>query len=204
MRNWTVTGCGSILSPLPAPVDINDPFRALSDPTRRRILDVLAGGALPVGVLAGHFPAISRPAVSKHLRMLREGGLVREERSGRERYYSLDREAVAEALGWIKAVYERGAETGSATPVARQGARASRASRSTSRTPRGAQPSGRSARPTGSRKARGPASAESGARPDTLTKSSAKTSTKTLAKTKPEEPAPRSDSTSDPDDWQAW
>jgi DNA-binding transcriptional ArsR family regulator len=89
---------------LPAPVDITDPFRALSDPTRREIVRLLAAGPLPVRVIAGRFPAISRPAVSKHLRNLREGGLVTEERSGRERYYSLDLGVVETALGWMETV----------------------------------------------------------------------------------------------------
>lgn len=90
---------------MPAPVDITDPFRALSDPTRREIVRLLAAGPLPVRVIAGRFPAISRPAVSKHLRNLREGGLVTEERSGRERYYSLDLAVVEETLGWMATVH---------------------------------------------------------------------------------------------------
>ena len=99
---------------LPAPVDISDPFRALSDPTRREIVSLLAAGPLPVRVIAGHFPAISRPAVSKHLRVLREGGLVSEERSGRERYYSLDLGAIGETLDWMEDIDARAAKAAGA------------------------------------------------------------------------------------------
>ena len=70
-------------------------------------MSLLAEGSLPVRLIAGHFPAISRPAVSKHLRILREGGLVSEERSGRERYYSLDRGTVSETLDWMENVDAR-------------------------------------------------------------------------------------------------
>ena len=61
---------------------------ALGDPTRRSIVEVLAGGPLPVGVLAGRLP-ISRPATSQHLRVLKAAGVVRGERHGREVVYRL-------------------------------------------------------------------------------------------------------------------
>lgn len=68
-----------------------NPYAAISDPTRRAILDLLlAQGATTAGDLARGFPHISRPAVSKHLRVLREAGLVRERREGREWHYLLD------------------------------------------------------------------------------------------------------------------
>ena len=73
-----------------------DPFAALGDPTRRAILDLLrANPTLTAGDIATHFPSISRAAVSKHLRVLRESGLVRAREEGREWIYSLD----ADALG---------------------------------------------------------------------------------------------------------
>jgi DNA-binding transcriptional ArsR family regulator len=56
-------------------------FRALADPTRRRILGLLRGGRHTVGELAGHFRT-SRPAISKHLRVLRAAGLVVARRDG--------------------------------------------------------------------------------------------------------------------------
>lgn len=120
---------------LPAPVDISDPFRALSDPTRREIVDLLAAGPLPVRVVASHFPSISRPAVSKHLRSLREGGLVVEERKGRERFYSLQRETVAGTLRWMEDVVRR-AQTLKATKTEVPGVSAS-APGSVGATPKG-------------------------------------------------------------------
>ena len=73
-----------------------DPFAALGDPTRRAILDLLrAKPTLTAGEIGAHFRSISRPAVSKHLRVLRESGLVHAREDGRERHYSLD----ADALG---------------------------------------------------------------------------------------------------------
>lgn len=70
-------------------------------------MDLLVAGPLPVRLVASHFPSISRPAVSKHLRSLREGGLVVEERQGRERYYSLHRANVAQTLKWMEDVVRR-------------------------------------------------------------------------------------------------
>lgn len=64
-------------------------FTVLSDPTRRAVLDLLRGGSLPAGEIAGAFP-MSRPAVSKHLRLLRRVRLVNETRSSRHRLYSLN------------------------------------------------------------------------------------------------------------------
>ena len=73
-----------------------DPFAALGDATRRAILDLLrANDTLTAGDIASRFPSISRAAVSKHLRVLRESGLVRAREEGREWHYSLD----ADALG---------------------------------------------------------------------------------------------------------
>lgn len=74
-----------------------DAFEALADPTRRRVLAILRDrGSLPAGELAAAFPAISRPAVSRHLRVLRESGLVVATQSGREWRYALGEQAIAE------------------------------------------------------------------------------------------------------------
>lgn len=64
---------------------------ALGDPTRRAILAQLLSGPLPVGELARHFP-VSRPAISQHLRILKEAHLVRDEASGTRRLYAIDRQ----------------------------------------------------------------------------------------------------------------
>jgi len=68
---------------------ITDPFAALGDDNRRAILRLLAQGERSVGQLASSMP-ISRPAVSRHLRLLREAGLVRERAVGTRRLYALD------------------------------------------------------------------------------------------------------------------
>jgi DNA-binding transcriptional ArsR family regulator len=75
-------------------------FVALADPTRRDILALLRGGPLPVGAIAERFP-ISRPAVYKHLRVLRRTRLVRERREGRQRLCSLDARPLAAVDDWL-------------------------------------------------------------------------------------------------------
>lgn len=62
---------------------------ALGDPTRRAVLELLRRGAQPVGEIARNLP-VSRPAVSQHLRVLKEAGLVRDRREGTRRLYSVD------------------------------------------------------------------------------------------------------------------
>jgi DNA-binding transcriptional ArsR family regulator len=74
-------------------------FKALGDPTRSGLVELLLDGALPVHALAEPF-RMSRPAISRHLRLLKEAGLVEEERSGRERLYSLRPEALDEIGSW--------------------------------------------------------------------------------------------------------
>ena len=64
-------------------------YRAVADPTRRAILDDLVTGPLTVNEIAGRFP-VSRPAISKHLRLLRRARLVRQQRDGRRRVYHLE------------------------------------------------------------------------------------------------------------------
>ena len=82
----------------PAALDIV--FGALADPTRRAILSNLQRGDAPVHELARHFD-MSRPAVSKHLAVLRAAGLVKEKRQGRENHYALEREALESARAWL-------------------------------------------------------------------------------------------------------
>jgi DNA-binding transcriptional ArsR family regulator len=78
-----------------------DVYRAIADPTRRAILDRLRAGPAPVNILAADF-AQSRPAISKHLRVLKEASLVAEERDGRERVYELRPAALMQVVGWIE------------------------------------------------------------------------------------------------------
>src|SRR6202020_3020074 len=75
-------------------------FQALADPTRRAVLDLLRRGSQPAGEIAGAFP-ISRPAISKHLRLLRRAHLVREHREGRHRVYQLNPEPLRAADSWL-------------------------------------------------------------------------------------------------------
>src|SRR5215831_12566636 len=77
-----------------------DVFRAVADPTRRAILDRLRGGETRVHALAAEFSQ-SRPAISKHLRVLRDARLVRERKVGRERLYALDPAPLQAVSGWI-------------------------------------------------------------------------------------------------------
>src|SRR5215468_3358181 len=79
----------------------SDVFRAIADPTRRAILDRLRAGPTPVNALAEEFEQ-SRPAVSKHLRVLRRARLVKEERVGRERLYQLRPLSLQPVVGWLE------------------------------------------------------------------------------------------------------
>ena len=64
-------------------------FDALGDPTRRQAFELLRGGPQSVGALAEQLP-VSRPAVSQHLRVLKDAGLVRDEQAGTRRHYSVN------------------------------------------------------------------------------------------------------------------
>ena len=76
-------------------------FAALADPTRRRIVELLADGEHSAGELASHFDA-ARPGVSRHLRVLREHGLVQTRIEGRRRLYSLDPRPLEELDAWLE------------------------------------------------------------------------------------------------------
>ena len=78
-----------------------DVFRAVADPTRRAILDRLRAGPAPVNALAEDFRQ-SRPAISKHLQVLRRARLVSERRVGRERLYQLHPAPLQQVAGWIE------------------------------------------------------------------------------------------------------
>ena len=75
-------------------------FQALADPTRRAVLDLLRRGSQPAGHIAGAFP-VSRPAISKHLRLLRRAHLVHEHREGRHRVYQLNPEPLRAVDSWL-------------------------------------------------------------------------------------------------------
>jgi DNA-binding transcriptional ArsR family regulator len=75
-------------------------LEALADPTRRRIVELLADGERSAGEIASHFRT-ARPGVSRHLRVLREHGLVQARAEGQRRVYSLDPAPLAELDAWL-------------------------------------------------------------------------------------------------------
>jgi DNA-binding transcriptional ArsR family regulator len=77
---------------------------ALGDGTRRQILERLRGGPRAVGELAAELP-VSRPAVSQHLRVLKEAGLVTERRNGTRRLYRVDQEGLAEVRDYFESFW---------------------------------------------------------------------------------------------------
>lgn len=81
-----------------------DPFDALGDPHRRQILELLRDGELAVGEIATSMP-ISRPAVSRHLRLLKEAGLVKERAVGVRRLYALDGLGAKEVRRYLESVW---------------------------------------------------------------------------------------------------
>lgn len=83
------------------PMGIQDTMRALADPTRRTILNLLKKGRLSAGEIAEHFD-ISMPAVSKHLSVLKEADLIRDRREGKYIFYELNASVLDEALLWLK------------------------------------------------------------------------------------------------------
>src|SRR2546422_9393679 len=76
-------------------------FQALADPTRRAVLDLLRQGSQPAGQIARAFP-ISRPAISKHLRLLRPVHLVKQRREGRHRFYQLNPAPMKAVDSWLE------------------------------------------------------------------------------------------------------
>jgi len=82
-----------------------DVFHAVADVTRRAILDKLRQGAKPVQDIARGFP-VSRPAISKHLRVLHEANLVSERKEGRKRLYSLNPDPLRSVDDWLRGYRE--------------------------------------------------------------------------------------------------
>jgi DNA-binding transcriptional ArsR family regulator len=78
----------------------NAAFAALSDPTRRRVLERLAGGPRAVGEIAEGLP-VSRPAVSQHLKVLKDAGLVNDRQEGARRIYAIDPKGLGAMRAWL-------------------------------------------------------------------------------------------------------
>jgi DNA-binding transcriptional ArsR family regulator len=79
---------------------------ALGDPTRQAILERLAKGPLPVGELAADLP-VTRPAVSQHLKVLKEAGLVTDRKDGTRRLYQVDPQALADLRAYFDAFWDQ-------------------------------------------------------------------------------------------------
>ena len=83
-----------------APQHKADVFQAIADPTRRELLHLLSGQEMPVGAISSRFP-ITRTAVSKHLKVLSDAGLVQDRKVGRETRYRLNPEPLSELKRWL-------------------------------------------------------------------------------------------------------
>jgi DNA-binding transcriptional ArsR family regulator len=88
-------GCGDTVNPV-----VNDPFKALSHPIRRGIVERLAAGPATVGEATGGF-GVSKPAISKHLKVLEETGVVTRVVDGRTHRLSLEPQVLSEAADWM-------------------------------------------------------------------------------------------------------
>ena len=84
---------------------IDDSLRAVADPTRRAILRLVRDDELAAGEIARHFTAISRPAVSQHLRVLADAGLVEVRPDGNRRLYRWRREGLRDAAAFVQEMW---------------------------------------------------------------------------------------------------
>ena len=101
MRHRLVTHSGRSTGQVGGVVAGDAAFGALADPTRRAVLDLLRAGRRPAGEIARAFP-VSRPAISKHLRVLRRAHLVEERREGRHRLYQLNPAPLMAVDSWLE------------------------------------------------------------------------------------------------------
>ncbi len=81
-------------------------FKALADPTRRHILELLRGGDLTAGEIAGHFD-MTKPSLSHHLSALKAAGLVDAERDGQNIIYSLNTSVLQDLMSWFYTLTDR-------------------------------------------------------------------------------------------------
>lgn len=112
---WTLLPPSAIIYLFMDIARLNECLRALSDPTRRRVVELLAGGARRAGDLAGA-TGVTAPVMSKHLRVLLASGLVDDERSvtdARVRLFFLRREVLEQVAGWFDEI----ARTGPSPPA---------------------------------------------------------------------------------------
>ncbi|AGK55762.1 transcriptional repressor SdpR [Bacillus sp. 1NLA3E] len=78
---------------------VNNAFKALSDPTRRQILDLLKDGDLSAGDISNHFQ-MSKPSISQHLKILKQAELIQDEKKGQFIIYSLNTTVFQDLLSW--------------------------------------------------------------------------------------------------------
>ncbi|HDR4875077.1 TPA: winged helix-turn-helix transcriptional regulator [Bacillus cereus] len=79
---------------------MNDLFKALADPTRRKILDLLKERDLTAGEIASHFN-MSKPSISQHLNILKQSNLVKNQKEGKYIFYSLNTTVVQDIVNWL-------------------------------------------------------------------------------------------------------
>lgn len=79
---------------------LQDTLRALADPIRREILSLLKGGRLSAGEIGQHFP-VTAAAISRHLSVLKEADLIRDQREGKFIYYELNTSVLEEIMLWL-------------------------------------------------------------------------------------------------------
>jgi DNA-binding transcriptional ArsR family regulator len=84
---------------------VDDALRAVADPTRRAILRLVRHEELPAGEIARRFPSMSRPAVSQHLRVLTDAGLVSVRPDGNRRLYRWRREGLRDAASFVEEMW---------------------------------------------------------------------------------------------------
>ncbi len=87
-------------------MSLNDTFKALADPTRRGILDLLKNGDMTAGEIAEHFD-MTKPSVSNHLSILKNAGLLWDERKGQHIIYSLNTTVFQDVLKWMISLQQR-------------------------------------------------------------------------------------------------
>ncbi|EPR29320.1 Transcriptional regulator, ArsR family protein [Geobacillus sp. WSUCF1] len=90
-----------------SPLSFNEAFKAIADPTRRKILSLLRNGELTAGEIASHFD-MQKPSVSHHLKILKQADLVQDRREGQHIYYSLNTTVFQDLLRWFYDFVERG------------------------------------------------------------------------------------------------
>lgn len=81
-------------------VGLQTTLKALADPVRRQILDLLKNGRLSAGEISAHFP-VTAPSISRHLSVLKEADLIRDQREGKYIYYELNTSVLEEIMLWI-------------------------------------------------------------------------------------------------------